>query len=93
VGPYDAYWQIYTSRAEERFSQARALASGKEEAAVIEFYHAMVFLMMNHQVNAIHHMRLSDQLATELLDSYARWTWDFAIFALVHATRRQEIGP
>ena len=76
VGPHDAYWPIYASRAEERLSQARALASGNEEAAVIEFYHAMVFLMMNHQANAIHHMRLSDQLATELLDSYARWTWD-----------------
>jgi hypothetical protein len=72
LGPEDPLWPKCIRRAESRFSEALELASDTSEKALIEFNLGAVFLLLDHQANALHHFELSRRYASQTVDRYAR---------------------
>jgi hypothetical protein len=76
VGQEHSEWSRYIDRADDELSRARSLASGPNEVAVIEFNHAVVYLLRGDEPNALHHLRLSAGASDDAISLYMRWGYN-----------------
>jgi hypothetical protein len=72
VGPADSSWDTFIRRAEAKLSEARALVSGLQEEALVEYNLGIVYLAIGHQGNARHSLEQSAGCANRTVNEYVR---------------------